>query len=59
MTPWGLISKPSKDDVEMMVNTTRLITKSEMRLLFPDCRIVTEYLLPFIPKSYIAIRDNG
>ncbi len=39
-----------------MVETTRLLTKREMRQLFPDCEIYTEKLLGFIPKSYIAVR---
>ena len=39
-----------------MVDYTRLLTKREMKELFPDCEIRTERLLFVIPKSYIAIR---
>jgi hypothetical protein len=39
-----------------MVETTRLLRKSEMRQLFPDCELITERLFWIIPKSYIAIR---
>ncbi len=55
-TPWGLLSRPSQQEVDEAVETTRLITRSEMNVLFPDCEIRTEYLLPWMPKSYIAIR---
>ncbi|HMP84024.1 MAG TPA: methyltransferase domain-containing protein [Verrucomicrobiota bacterium] len=56
LTPWGLISRPSQREVDEMVETTRLLSKKEMLELFPDCEIRVEYLLPFIPKSYVAIR---
>lgn len=55
-TPWGLISKPNKAEVDEMVDTTRLLTKREMKELFPDCKIITERLLFVIPKSYVAVR---
>jgi hypothetical protein len=59
LTPWGLIEKPSPSEVDEMVRTTRLLTKREMHVLFPDCQIRTERLLGIIPKSYIAIRKSG
>lgn len=55
-TPWGWIERPSKDRVVHVIDTTRLLTKSEMKRLFPDCRIITERFLAIIPKSHIAIR---
>lgn len=55
-TVWGLLEKPTKADIDDMVDHTRLLTKGEMRTLFPDCEIRTERLLGFIPKSYVAIR---
>jgi Methyltransferase domain len=55
-TIWGWIERPSADQVKSMVETTRLLRKAEMRQLFPDCDIITEYLLWIIPKSYIAVR---
>ncbi len=33
-----------------------LPSRKEMSVLFPDCEIMVEYLLPFVPKSYVAIR---
>ena len=56
LTPWGWISRPSASEVNHMVQTLHLLTKHEMQVLFPDCRIYTERLLGFIPKSYIAVR---
>lgn len=55
-TLWGWIERPNFRQIEEMVNTTRLIKKSEMQKLFPDCEIITERILWVIPKSYIAFR---
>lgn len=55
-TIWGLLEKPDKAAIDEMVDYTRLLKKREMKELFPDCEIRTEYMLFVIPKSYIAIR---
>ena len=55
-TPRGWASKGSKESIQEMVDWTRLISKREMAELFPDCRILVEYLVPLVPKSYIAVR---
>jgi len=57
-TLWGWIARPSPRQVEEMVETTRLLRKSEVRQLFPDCDILTERLFWVIPKSYIAVRKS-
>jgi hypothetical protein len=59
MTPWGLMQKPSAATVEEMVNTTRLMTHTEVERLFPDCAIIVEKMAGFIPKSYVAIRKGN
>ena len=55
---WGFIEHPTLRQVEDMVDSIRLLTKSEMKQLFPDCEIITERMLWIIPKSYIAIRKR-
>jgi hypothetical protein len=55
-TVWGWLEHPDASRINEMVETTRLLRKSEMQWLFPDCEILTERLLWFIPKSYIALR---
>ena len=55
-TPRGWAAKGNATAIQEMVDWTRLISKREMAELFPDCQIVVEYLLPFVPKSYIAVR---
>jgi hypothetical protein len=55
-TVWGWLERPNRDRINFMVETTRLLRKSEMRQLFPDCEIITERIFWLIPKSYIAIR---
>ena len=54
----GWLDRPSAAAVGEMVDTTRLIKKSEMRQLFPDCQIMTERIFGLIPKSYIAYRGR-
>ena len=58
-TLWGWIERPTRDQINFMVETTRLLRKSEMQQLFPDCEIITEKILWIIPKSYIAIRRSA
>jgi ubiquinone/menaquinone biosynthesis C-methylase UbiE len=55
-TPWGWLQKPTKQQVNDAVDSTRLLSKREFRELFPDCEILTERLAGILPKSYIAIR---
>ncbi len=58
-TVWGWLERPTPEQVNEMVVMTRLLRKSEMQKLFPDCQILTERLLWIIPKSYIAFRSRG
>jgi hypothetical protein len=58
-TLWGWIERPTRDQINFMVDTLRLLRKSEMQQLFPDCEIITERVLWIIPKSYIAIRRKA
>lgn len=55
-TPWGWLARPDARQVQEMVESTRLLRKSEMRQLFPDCEILTERMFWVLPKSYIAFR---
>jgi hypothetical protein len=45
-------------DLQSIASNTRLLTKREYQVLFPDCEIWTERLLLIFPKSYIAIRTS-
>lgn len=55
-TVWGWIARPDQSEIDAMMEGLRLLRKSEMRQLFPDCEIITERMLWVIPKSYVAIR---
>jgi hypothetical protein len=59
LTPWGWLQRPSRQEAEDAVRTTRLLTRAEMAELFPDCEILTERLLWVLPKAYIAVRKAG
>jgi Methyltransferase domain len=58
-TVWGWIQRPTPAQINEMVETTRLLRKSEMIELFPDCEIITERLFGVLPKSYIAFRGKS
>lgn len=53
---WGLLTRPTQEKVDEQVNEIRLLSKREMRQLFPDCRILVERFCLW-PKAYIAVRD--
>lgn len=57
-TLWGWLEHPTQEQVDSMVETTRLLSKAEMRQLFPDCEIITERMFWIITKSYIAFRKS-
>ena len=54
-TLWGLLSKPTAAEVDDFISEVRLLSLSEMKQLFPDCRILKERVLG-LTKSYIAVR---
>ena len=55
-TPWGWITKPDQQTVDLTIRSTQLLTKRQFASLFPDCQIYEEKLFGFIPKSYVAYR---
>ena len=58
-TVWGLITKPSPEQVEGFLNEVRLLDEKEMKQLFPGCEISKERIAG-LTKSLIAIRKpNG
>jgi hypothetical protein len=59
LTPWGWIVRPGRQEADQAVETTRLLTRSKVAELFPDCEILTERLLAILPKSYIAVRRDA
>ena len=49
--------KLSKEEIKAQVDDVRLMTKGELKEMFPDCRIITERFFLF-PKSYIVVRGG-
>jgi hypothetical protein len=56
-TGWGLLRHPRQEEVDNYVNELRLLSLKEMRLLFPDCKILKERFL-FLAKAYVAVRRD-
>lgn len=51
---WGLVAKPSQKQIDDFLLSTRLLTKSEMKKLFPNAEIREEKFLG-LTKSFIVI----
>ncbi len=56
ITPWYLINWANKKAIDEIINEIRILSKNEIKSLFPDCEIVSEKFL-FFTKSYIIIRN--
>ncbi len=54
-TGWGLITKPTQEQVDSCLRSIRLLNKAEMERLFPDADIIKEKVLG-LTKSLIAVR---
>jgi len=55
LTLYGLLTRPSQQQVDALVDEYRLLSFPEMRELFPDCEIRRERFLG-LTKSYVAVR---
>lgn len=56
-TLWGWFNRPSVAQVDEFLAEVRLLTRAEMRTLFPDCEILEEKFLG-LTKSYVAFRRS-
>jgi hypothetical protein len=54
-TGWGWLARPNGAEINQFLSEVRLLNRAEMKVLFPDCEILTERFLG-LPKSYIAVR---
>ncbi len=57
LTVWGWMTKPTLEDSRAMVDEIRLVTRAEMRALFPDAEIEEERVAG-LTKSLLAIRTG-
>jgi SAM-dependent methyltransferase len=54
-TGWGVMQRPSKNEIQTILSEVRLLSGSEVRRLFPDATVFTERFFG-LPKSYVAYR---
>ena len=47
----------TREEIRQQVDDVRLMTKKELRKMFPGCRIITERFWLW-PKSYIVVRND-
>jgi hypothetical protein len=52
---WGLVAKPTQQQVDEFFKTTQLLTLNEFKKLYPDCKIRFERFFG-LTKSFIAER---
>jgi len=57
-TVWGLIARPSLDQVKRLVEEINLLSISEFQSLFPTSQIKREKFLGLFTKSFIAIEKD-
>lgn len=57
-TIWGLVTKPSKEQINNFVASIRLLTRKEMKRLFPDASLYEERFLFFV-KSFVAYKASS
>jgi len=56
-TIWGLVSRPSREYMDAMIDEIRLVTKRELTELFPDATIIPERFAGLV-KSWIVVRRS-
>jgi Methyltransferase domain len=56
-TVWGLVTKPSQNQVDELLDYIRFLDRRELKSLFPDAEIHEERFLGFV-KSLIAVRRD-
>jgi hypothetical protein len=54
----GITGSANRADLKSIASSTRLLSKKEMKELFPDCKIWTERIFVILPKSHVAIRQS-
>lgn len=54
ISPWRVMSRSSRSDAEAYFDCTHLLTRNQLRRLFPDAPIHVERFLG-MPKSYLVI----
>ena len=57
-TVWGLVTKPSQDQISDFLNHTRLLTERELRQLFPDGTVYREKFF-LLTKSFVVYNAGG
>jgi hypothetical protein len=55
---FSVVGLTQSANLQSIASSTRLLTKREMTMLFPDCLIWTERIFWIFPKSHVAIRSN-
>jgi 2-polyprenyl-3-methyl-5-hydroxy-6-metoxy-1,4-benzoquinol methylase len=56
LSVWGIVTKPTQDQVDEFLLHTRLLTYKEIETLFPDCEIRRERVLG-LTKSYVVTKQ--
>lgn len=52
---WGLVSRPTQQQIDAFLRDTRLLTRREVEELFPDCDLQRERVFG-LTKSFVVVR---
>lgn len=55
---WGWVTKPDQQRIDDFLSEIRLLTRREMKMMFPDCKIKSEKFFG-LTKSLIAMKDSA
>lgn len=55
LSVWGIVTKPTRSQIDTFIRDTRLLSRKEVEALFPDCSIKVERVCG-LSKSFIAMR---
>jgi SAM-dependent methyltransferase len=56
LTLWGVMHKPTRETAQKVARDSRLLTKRDMKWLFPEAEIMTEKVMWLFSKSVIAFK---
>ena len=57
-TIWGILTKPSNEQINSFLNEVRLLTYKELKLLFPSALVIRERFIGLSKSLIVFYREN-
>lgn len=55
---WGWVTRPDQETIDRCIRDIKLLTRTEIKSLFPECKIESERVLG-LTKSFIVTKTDG